>query len=259
MPLLLMLMAMLGALAGPVPEPVTDPTIGPGDVVDVQVHRHNLGSSDLMVGISGEISFPYVGMIPIGGLTVFEAEQKIREALMAGYLVDPQVTVRVKSLRSQNVDVLGAVKSPGVYALNGPTTIRALIAQAGGAVLDRSTGFVFITRAGATTEFSLDALDGPGGDFILQGGDIVNIDLGQAVYLAGEIAKPGPVPYSPGMTISQAILEAGGESQFGLLSRAYVVRNDERIRVNVKRVIKGKAADMELAPGDRIVIPQSAL
>lgn len=259
MHILTMLFCLLTAWATAPIEGPGDPTIGPGDVVDIQVHRHNLGAQDLMVGIGGEVSFPYVGMIKIGGLNVFEAEQVIREALMKGYLVDPQVTVRVKSYRSQNIDVIGAVKSPGVYSLDGPTTVRALIAKAGGAVLDRTTGFIFITRDGVTTELALDTLDGPGGDFLLAGGDIVDIDVGRSVYLTGEIVKPGPMAYSPGLTISEAIIKGGGGSRYSLLSRTYIVRDEERIRVNVKRIIKGKASDLQLAPGDRIVVPQSAL
>lgn len=251
---------LLTAWAANPAEGLADPTIGPGDVVDIQVHRHNLGATNLMVGINGEISFPYVGMIEVGGLNVFEAEQAIRKALMNGYLVDPQVTVRVKSYRSQNIDVIGAVKSPGVYSLDGPTTVRALIAKAGGAVLDRSTGFIFITRDGAVVaEIPLDSLDGQGGDYMLAGGDIVDIDVGRSVFLTGEIERPGPMAYSPGLTISEAIIKGGGGSRYSLLSRTYIVRDEERIRVNVKRIIKGKASDLQLAPGDRIVVPQSAL
>ena len=42
-------------------------------------------------------------------------------------------------------------------------------------------------------------------------------------------------------------------------SAAYVVRGEERIHVNLKRILKGKEADMQLQPGDRVVIPVSAL
>ena len=40
---------------------------------------------------------------------------------------------------------------------------------------------------------------------------------------------------------------------------ATIVRGDERIQVNLKKILKGKDADVELKPGDRVVVPVSPI
>ncbi len=237
----------------------TDYRLGPGDTIEVHVHGVDLQAGALTLSAKGEVSFPYVGMIRLGGLTAFEAEERIQEILADGYILNPEVTVRVKDFTSQRVEVLGAVKQPGVHTLQGPTTLRALIAKLGGVNLEKSTGFITIIRGGEESRIPVDQLEGAAGNFLLQAGDVVDVEQGNTIFLAGEIAKPGAVTYNRGLTASQALLMAGGSTEFGRLSGAYILRGNERIQVNLKRILKGKEADVELKPGDRMVIPSSPL
>jgi polysaccharide export outer membrane protein len=250
---------MLGiALASEVDAHV-DPIIGPGDTVYISVVGQDFGQNDFEVGATGEISMPFIGKVKLGGMTAFEAEDAFKAVLVDGFLVNPQVTVRVKDYRSQRIDVIGAVNKPNVYPLDGPTTVRSLLAKAGGVAMERASGAVFVMRNGDTTEIPVSALEGPAGDFMVQGGDVVDVDMSRAIYLAGEVAKPGPVGYSPGLTASQALLRAGGDTRYSRLSGTYIVRREERIYVNLKKVLKGKEADILLQPDDRIIVPISAL
>jgi polysaccharide export outer membrane protein len=233
--------------------------LGPGDVVDVTVHGHDFGRTDFVVGADGEISFPYVGKVKVGDLAPYDAELALESALADGYLTEPQITLQVKEYRSHRVDVLGGVGKPGVYFLDGPTSLRSLVAKAGGAELDKSSGQVIITRGSEQLRFTLDGLQGPDGDFSIERGDVVDVTQGTFVYLTGQVAKPGAITYIDGMTASQALIKAGGNSGFGRLSGSYVLRNGERISVNLKRILKGKDADVRLEPGDQVVIPESPI
>lgn len=238
-----------------------DYEIGPGDVIDVKVHGHDFGRSTFVVGTDGRISFPYVGDVFVGARNVYDAEEALVAALADGYLVDPQVTVQVAEFRSKRVEVLGSVGKPGVYFLDGPTTVRAVVAMAGGVKLgDAGGGDVLLTRGADTTRITLKELESPLGDQVLQAGDVVTIDAdANVVYLTGEVSKPGAIGYSDGLTVSQALIRAGGNSGLGRLSGSYILRDGDRISVNLKRVLRGKDADVVLEPGDRVVIPESPL
>ncbi len=80
------------------------------------------------------------------------------------------------------------------------------------------------------------------------------------VYLLGEITKVGPVDLAPGMTLLEAIANAGGLTQYANARKMYVLRNEDgkhtKIPVHYKDALKGNSAlDLPLKPGDTIVVP----
>lgn len=233
--------------------------IGPGDKVDITVHNAELNSAGLVVRPDGTVSVPYVGDVSVAGKTTREAADHLRVTLEDGYIVNPEVTVRVAQHTSQRIELFGAFSKAGVVSLKGETTLRSIVASAGGVNAERSTGFIAITRGEERFTKAVSQLNGPEGDFLVLAGDVVEALVGKTIFMAGEIAKPGSVTYNSGLTASQALLMAGGHTQFGRLAGAYIVRGDERIHVNLKRVLKGKAADIELKPGDRMIIPVSPI
>jgi polysaccharide export outer membrane protein len=92
----------------------------------------------------------------------------------------------------------------------------------------------------------------------------VTVVLGQVnskiVYLLGEVAKPGPIGMTPGMTFLQAIATAGGLTQFANSKKIYILRNDgekhQKIPVQYKRALRGDSSrNLDLNPGDTIVVP----
>ncbi|MEZ4322095.1 MAG: polysaccharide biosynthesis/export family protein [Myxococcota bacterium] len=238
-----------------------DYRLGPGDQVDIIIHGEEdyLENTHYTVRLTGEVSLPWVGEVRLAGLTAAEAERAVRDRLKDGYILDPQVKLNILSYNSQVVDVLGAVKQPNQYSLEGETTLRALLAVAGGIDAARSSGFVTVTREGERTRLALKELEGPGGGFSLRSGDVVEVEQSVNVFVTGEVMNPGAVSYVEGITVSQALIIAGGRGEYARLSGAYVIRGNERISVNLKRVLKGKESDVALQPGDRVVIPHSTL
>lgn len=82
----------------------------------------------------------------------------------------------------------------------------------------------------------------------------------KVVYLLGEVAKPGPVEMTPGMTILEAVSRAGGLTDFANAKKMYVLRgtagSQQRIPVNYKRALKGDSTlNLVLKTGDTIVVP----
>jgi polysaccharide export outer membrane protein len=81
----------------------------------------------------------------------------------------------------------------------------------------------------------------------------------QRIFMVGEVGKVGPVMLTPGMTPLQAIVSAGGLSQFANSKRIYILRmvsgKQQKIPFNYKAAVKGENTGMTLLPGDTIVVP----
>lgn len=79
------------------------------------------------------------------------------------------------------------------------------------------------------------------------------------VYLVGQVARQGAFPLNEKKTVLELITEAGGLGQFAKQGSIYVLRamdgKETRIPFNYKKVLSGKATDVELQPGDKVVVP----
>lgn len=119
--------------------------LGPRDEVEVFVWQHADLSRTAVVNPAGYLSYPLVGTIKASGLNGETLASRIQEGL-AKYIVDPQVTVTVKTVRSQKVFVLGEVNRPGVFPLDGPVRAVEAIALAGGFTQDAEPRSVLLIR-----------------------------------------------------------------------------------------------------------------
>jgi polysaccharide export outer membrane protein len=81
----------------------------------------------------------------------------------------------------------------------------------------------------------------------------------QRIFTVGEVGHVGPVMMTPGMTVLQAIVTAGGLTQFANSKRIYILRTvagkQEKIPFNYKQALKGENQGALLLPGDTIVVP----
>jgi protein involved in polysaccharide export with SLBB domain len=125
-------------------------TITSGDLLKVTVLREPLLTFEQTVPVDGLIDFHRVGRRDVRGMT----GEALREELAreyTRYLVDP--TVRVEVLRK--VQVLGAVRAPGVYMMHPTLTISDAIAMAGGTMADGRADRVELRREGEVLEVLL--------------------------------------------------------------------------------------------------------
>lgn len=81
----------------------------------------------------------------------------------------------------------------------------------------------------------------------------------QRIFMVGEVGHVGPVMMTPGMTVLQAIVTAGGLSQFANSKRIYILRTvdgkQQKLPFNYKLALKGENQGVSLLPGDTIVVP----
>ncbi len=235
--------------------------VGAGDVVQLQIYGEAALSGKYPINDAGALDLPLVGAIEVLGLTAAEVAARVRERLMAGYVRDPKVTAWVDAFQSQPVQVLGAVGKPGTYYLRAETTVLELLGQAGG-VGASGVEQIRVTRGAmgdAVTVLDYGDLIATGaGNVVLVGGDVVYVPESM-VTVMGQVQTPGDVPLRDGLTVATAVAAAGGALETANLGRVFVLRGEERLRVSLRRVQKGKAADVELEPGDRVFVGLSVL
>lgn len=104
--------------------------LGADDVINVTVYGENDLSKSYKIGSTGLISFPLIGEINVSGKTTRQVEQVLREKLLDGYLVNPDVSVEVASYRP--FYILGEVRNPGSYDYTNGATVLKAVALAGG-------------------------------------------------------------------------------------------------------------------------------
>jgi polysaccharide export outer membrane protein len=273
-----------GEAPGPAPA-VTAPAayvVGPGDTLDVKVYDEADLSRTVQVASDGTVSYPLIGMVQVGGNTIREVEEKFRALFAAGYLVEPHVTVTVSDFRSQKVYVLGAVKTPGFYEMTGPTTLLEILSRAGGVLPEGGKTLIVVRGAAgggeidpekATAELpeSTLVLDGyklfQEGDttqnVLLGPRDVVYVPKAREVFVLGEVKKPGPVTFTAGLTLLQAIGQAGGMTELASPRRVQIVRlqagkKDAR-RLNLKAILDQRDPDVPLQPDDVVMVPKRIL
>ena len=84
----------------------------------------------------------------------------------------------------------------------------------------------------------------------------VTVTTGERVYyVTGEVNSKGSQLYRSEITVSKAITAAGGFTDFANHKNVMLIRaNHQRVKVNVDKVLNGKAPDPEVYPGDQIVV-----
>jgi polysaccharide export outer membrane protein len=255
--------------------------VGPRDSLSFTVYgEEDLSLDGLIVSQEGYISLPLIGRVHVEGLATPEIEKKVADLLSDGYIINPQVTVSIKSFKSKKAFILGAVEKPGVYPLRGQERLLEIISIAGGIQNEKAGKFILIWRQksrgknGSSNECNGNGrLIKIGLKRLLQQGDmnlnvpLINRDVvfvpqAEYVYIIGEVKKPGSYKFTENITILEIITMAGGFTPISSPNKTRVIRVEEgeerTIPVRMKDIIKGeKSKDIILKSGDIIVVPES--
>lgn len=105
--------------------------IGPLDVLSITVFQEpDLTFKEIPVDASGDLLFPLIGDVHAAGKSAADLSHEIANRLDNKYLINAQVSVVVVSSESQHVTVEGDVTQPGVYDINGSSTLLEALARA---------------------------------------------------------------------------------------------------------------------------------
>jgi polysaccharide export outer membrane protein len=221
--------------------PRSEPVLGVGDILRISVYQNPDLSVETRVSELGQINFPLIGVVPVGGLAVSAAEQLIEKRLRdGGFVLRPQVTISTVQIRSNQISILGQVPKPGRFPIEiVGSKVSEMIAAAGG-VLPTGADIVTLvgTRDGNPVKLDIDlpAILQSGRadlDVVVENGDIIYVDRAPIFYMYGEIQRPGQMRLERGMTLLQAMAQAGGLTPRGTERGIRVHRRDETGAVKI--------------------------
>ena len=261
------LLAFVLAAGTAAAQSAADYVIGAQDVLTIQVFDQSDLGGKYTVEADGTFSFPLVGRVNAGGLTLRSFEGELKKKLADGYFRNPQVTVAVEQYRSQRVFVMGEVRGPGPVSLTGGMTLIEALARAG-STQPTASGEVAVVRApqgakgpvmpnqdSVTEIFRASIRELESGalsqNIELRDGDTIFVPRAETAYVFGQVKNPGGYAVQKDTTVLQALSLAGGVTENGAMNRVKVVR----IVDGGKREVKVKLTDIVKA-GDTIIVPE---
>jgi polysaccharide export outer membrane protein len=124
--------------------------LGVGDKIRVSVYGEDKLTGDYILDDKGQVSFPLIGNISALDLTPEEFRVALTNALSAGYLRNPSISVAVAEFRP--FYIMGEVERPGRYPTETGMTLDRAIATAGGYTYRANKKFVFIKHENQSEE-----------------------------------------------------------------------------------------------------------
>jgi len=263
-------------------------TLGPGDSIEIEIIGNANSRVVTPVGLDGKIYYNLLPGVDVWGLTL-EQTRALLEKELAKYVTQPQVGLTLRVVGSKHVWVLGRLNRPGIYPLTGSMTLLESLAQAGGTAHSASQvtsqeladlRHSFVVRQGQFLPVDFYRLL-KGGDMsqniYMQPDDFVYVpsSLVNEVYVLGAVRFPRAVAYQEPMSLISAIAGADGPEQLqwiaandsgpfmkdAYLSHVAIIRGSlaepQIAVVDCKAIMKGKAPDVRLEPGDIIFVPNS--
>jgi polysaccharide biosynthesis/export protein len=257
--LLSLVLVLAGQVAAPpVPAPAAPPQappaafnatykVGASDVLSIKVFNEDPLSNKYVVDSDGSITFPLIGRVQVAGKTTREVEEHLTKLLQPEYLRRAQVSVEIATYRSRSIYVLGEVRTPGRYNIEGPMTLLEVIANAGSTTSAASNTIIVQrykdglaaavsaplapgdSRWAEVTRINLEELrEGKlSANLLLQDSDMIIVPAAERYYVSGFVKTPGSFVLRPGMTVRQAVAEAGGLTERGSTRGMKIIRKDK--------------------------------
>ena len=260
-------------------------TLGPDDQVKIWVLGvEEISDKPVRIGPSGDVDLPLIGKVHALGMTVEELKTEL-VLRFSKEILKPKVSIEIVEFGSQPVSVMGAVNQAGVHQLRGGKTLVEVVSMAGGLKpeagprisISRRIQYGPIplptARPDPTGNFSVadvsvkDLLAGksPAENIMVFPRDVITVPAAEAVYVMGEVRKPGEVALKENASISvlKALASAEGFGPAPSPKDARIVRIVEgtkerkEIPVDLKKVLAGTAEDIAMRPNDILVVPPS--
>ncbi len=166
--MLLLLSLLLSASAMAVA--LQDYTLSAGDKIRIHVYGEDDLTIETLIADTGVVSYPFLGVLQVKGLTAAALEDRITRGLKGRFLIDPEVTVAILEYRQFYVN--GFVQSPGGFAFQPGMTVRKAISLAGGFKERANKQKISVVRADDPAARQL----GVGLDHRVRPGDTITIE-----------------------------------------------------------------------------------
>jgi polysaccharide export outer membrane protein len=170
---------------------------------------------------------------------------------------DPAVLVAVREYVSHTILVTGLVKDPGTKILRREAIPLYVVLADAQPHLEAGRAIIVAKETGEVTTVELS--DERALSVVVRPGDVINVQASpkQFFYIGGEVKAPGEKTFRPGLTLTQAILAAGGlsrKSKEVQLARESTNRRLVVTRHKLEDINSGKLPDPLIQQGDRITV-----
>jgi polysaccharide biosynthesis/export protein len=244
--------------------------IAPGDLLHIQVADTPEMDADARVTDRGMVPIVGIGEVTLAGLTPSDAATAVRDKLIERhYLNHPQVSINVVEFATQQVSVIGEVKTNGAYEITTPRPILDVLALAGG-LTPQADRHILLERNGDKQHpleyyVSNDGAQAIERQVMVDPGDTIVVSRAGIVYVLGDVNRPGGYVMSNNesqLTLLQGLALAGGVSRAAKQGHAHLIRQKpgggfSDTELSVGDIQKGKRPDLALLPGDVLYLPFS--
>ena len=233
--------------------------VGIGDVLDIRLANMPTRESTLFTVLNpGVVEYPLLsGAVSVDGLTTEEIAALLSREIKV--IDHPIATVTVRDYASHAVTITGMVDSPGKKVLRREAMpLYTVLAEA----LPRPEATAVTIIRGGKNEL-VPLANEQSMSTLVKAGDIIRVSGESAtskrfVYVGGDVPATGEREFREGMTLTQALLAAGGVARGEKAGAKIARRNASGFLVtneyNVRAIEEGKAPDPVLAAGDRIEV-----
>lgn len=261
--------------ASQLPEPAkngsdSDTVIGPGDLLEVRVFGVPELSGSFRVSGRGTLDIPLIGGVATSGLSASALAARISNSFVGGgFILNPQVTVRVLELGTQGITVGGEVQHPGIYPMFAPRSLRDAIALASG-FTEQADRRVRVqhrrTHREEVVDLSSQGTTSTNAETVsVYPGDEISVPRAGIIYVLGEVVRPGGIVMRNGgrLTLLEALAEAQGPRRTASLQHSFVLHKSgdtyTRVALPLKDYMKGQKGVFELVDQDVLVVSGSSV
>ena len=159
------------------------------DLLEIRVYDEPDLTVEVRLAADGTAIFPLIGSVSLQGKTLPQATALIRDRYMAGYLVNPQVSLIIRTYAKRTFTVLGQVQKPGSYEIVGDESISLLqaVGMAGGYTRIANPGNITVRRADGGQQQQVMRFDGrrmakgiSSADCVVKPGDVITV--GESIF-----------------------------------------------------------------------------
>jgi protein involved in polysaccharide export with SLBB domain len=236
--------------------------IGPNDELLIDIYGNSEASYNLKVSPEGYINVEYVGLIPVGGLTIEAASSRIRARLSPVYSGlgsgTTNLNIAIGNIRSIKVILTGEIQKPGTYTLPSLATVFNALYSSGGPTENGSFRAVELIRGGMVVA-KLDIYDfllkgEMKTDLRLQDQDIVRVPVYKSrMEIAGEVKRPGIFELLAGESFDDLLRFSGDFTENAFKARVKVLKNTDTER-KIADISNNQFAEYNPATGDKYFV-----
>jgi polysaccharide export outer membrane protein len=263
--------------------PNRDIYLGREDLISVHLYGSPEYNPTVRISQEGAVQLPLIGTIHVEGLTLHQAQDLIAQKLVsAGMYRDPQVSIQITESPNQIATVIGEIH--GIVPIIGERHLYDVLSAAsggglpnvsttvvvgGGGLPSTASHVITINRYGQKDPITVDLGTDPAksalADIPIFPRDTIVVPRVGVVYVLGAFKTQGAIPLQQNapLTLMKVAALAGGPGFEGQASDLRIIRSvgvdRQVVRVNINKVIQGKAPDPVLEPEDIVFLPTNQM